>query len=279
MGETGYDIFFPEHTVPLHAMLVNAGHGTITSHSYYWDGLKRGNRELYVWQYTLGGRGELRLDGKSYRLTRGDALFVRIPEAHVYCLPPDSAEWQIQYLSFYGKEAGRLGQEIRDHYGSVLRLDPGARSVRTALDILRQAARGSITGKYQSSRLAYDFITCLLEDLEHGDEANSSRSELFNRVYAYASRHLAEAIGVEELAKQCGYSRSHFSRLFHELQGMTPGEFLNDLRLTLALRLLQTERLSVKEIAQRCGFTDASYFCRVFRKRYGITPERFRIGK
>jgi AraC-like DNA-binding protein len=43
-----------------------------------------------------------------------------------------------------------------------------------------------------------------------------------------------------------------------------------------AVRLLQTERITIKEISDRCGFSDTSYFCKVFRKEFKISPEVFR---
>jgi AraC-like DNA-binding protein len=57
---------------------------------------------------------------------------------------------------------------------------------------------------------------------------------------------------------------------------MAPMNFLNELRVKMAIRLLQAEKLSVKETAQRCGFEDVSYFCKVFRKYQKISPGGFR---
>ena len=48
--------------------------------------------------------------------------------------------------------------------------------------------------------------------------------------------------------------------------------------MRLAVRLLQTTNGSVKEVAENCGFEDASYFCKVFRNHYGVSPAGFRSG-
>ena len=75
-----------------------------------------------------------------------------------------------------------------------------------------------------------------------------------------------------------GYSKDHVRRLFHQFTGMTPNEYLTDIRIRYAKRLLRqkdTLRLPVSEIAWMCGFYDAAYFCRLFRKTVGVSPSAY----
>ena len=57
---------------------------------------------------------------------------------------------------------------------------------------------------------------------------------------------------------------------------MPPSKFLAELRLKSAVRILQMECCTIKETAARCGFKDESYFCKVFRKVHGVSPDAFR---
>jgi AraC-like DNA-binding protein len=52
--------------------------------------------------------------------------------------------------------------------------------------------------------------------------------------------------------------------------------YLEDQHLKIAMGLLFDEHISVKETAIRCGIYDVNYFCRLFRKRYGISPGKYR---
>ena len=75
-----------------------------------------------------------------------------------------------------------------------------------------------------------------------------------------------------------GYSKDHIRRLFHRFTGMTPNEYLTDIRIRYAKRLLRqkdTLRLPVNEVAWMCGFYDAAYFCRLFRKTVGVSPSAY----
>ena len=79
-----YSLFFSERTDRLHAMLTNCGHELTTSRSYVWDGLKRGQAELVIWQYTLSGMGRLRFVENEYPIAPGSAVLLVVPEYHCY---------------------------------------------------------------------------------------------------------------------------------------------------------------------------------------------------
>jgi AraC family transcriptional regulator, arabinose operon regulatory protein len=82
--------------------------------------------------------------------------------------------------------------------------------------------------------------------------------------------------GVASLAQQAFLCRSRFTALYKQQFGMSPVEDIIHLRLERACWLLSGTRLSVKEIAAESGFEDACYFSRLFAKRMGLTPGRYR---
>lgn len=88
-----------------------------------------------------------------------------------------------------------------------------------------------------------------------------------------ALRHIrdkyAARLTVEELAALCSVSQYHFCRTFKAVTGMTVMQYLNDYRLSIADTLLQNTAKSISEIAWLCGFEDESYFCRLYKKRFG----------
>ena len=83
---------------------------------------------------------------------------------------------------------------------------------------------------------------------------------------------------VTEALTATGYSKDHIRRQFHAFTGMTPNEYLTDIRIRYAKRLLRQKnnlRLPVSEIAWMCGLYDAAYFCRLFRKLVGVSPSEY----
>lgn len=83
-------------------------------------------------------------------------------------------------------------------------------------------------------------------------------------------------ITIKQVADLCGFSESHFMKLFKELTGMSFTAYLVNYRLELsAKQLLETEQ-KIIDIAANCGFNNHSYFTRSFLKKYGLTPAKYR---
>jgi AraC-like DNA-binding protein len=92
----------------------------------------------------------------------------------------------------------------------------------------------------------------------------------------YISEHFAEDLTLEQMASMIGFSKYHFSRLFHIYAGTTFYQYLNQKRIAHAKNLLLDPALSVTEVAFRSGFTSISAFLRMFRLANNCTPTQFR---
>ena len=93
---------------------------------------------------------------------------------------------------------------------------------------------------------------------------------------AYIRKYLEKDIRLETLADLVYLSKVHFIRLFKQETGTTPLQYIHQKKIEKAQLLLATENLSIKEIAYRLAFVDASYFNRLFKKITGMTPQNFR---
>ena len=79
---------------------------------------------------------------------------------------------------------------------------------------------------------------------------------------------------VSYYAELCNMSEMNFRRLFREYTGMSPIEYRNDIRLTNARNKLQSGEYNVSEAAEICGFSNLSFFIRLYKKKYGYTPKK-----
>jgi AraC family transcriptional regulator, transcriptional activator FtrA len=103
------------------------------------------------------------------------------------------------------------------------------------------------------------------------DEAN-----LFSATLTWATEHLAEPLGVQELADRALMSRRTFARNFTASTGTTPYQWLLAQRLRLAQELLETTDLGVDQVATRSGFDDASVLRKHFRRLLQTSPQAYR---
>jgi len=83
-----------------------------------------------------------------------------------------------------------------------------------------------------------------------------------------------EKLKVSDLAALCNTSAYYFCRIFKMVTKMTAVEYITDYRFKVANVLLAHTDKNISEIAQECGFRDASYFCRCYQKKYGISPNK-----
>lgn len=102
-----------------------------------------------------------------------------------------------------------------------------------------------------------------------------SYGRLKNALY-YVRRFYDREIPIKEAANQCGFSESHFMKLFKELTGMSFNAYLVNYRLELAAKQLKETDLRVIDIMANCGFRNHSYFTRAFQKKYRMTPRAYR---
>jgi YesN/AraC family two-component response regulator len=88
--------------------------------------------------------------------------------------------------------------------------------------------------------------------------------------------HYAAPVSLKDLAKKCSVSPSYLSSRFKKETGMTITEYLQHIRIDHAIKLLNTENISIQQIADACGFQDSNYFIRIFKKYKGISPNQYR---
>lgn len=100
-----------------------------------------------------------------------------------------------------------------------------------------------------------------------------------NKVLEYIEANLDQILSLDTMAKVSKYSSFHFHRLFTDMMGETPADFVKRQRLEKAAHdLIYEPALSVTEIGMRCGFSSLSYFTTAFTERYGHSPRAWKEG-
>ena len=115
----------------------------------------------------------------------------------------------------------------------------------------------------------------LLKIIETTDE-NALPSRMVEALDEYIRENVTDEISNTEIGAIFGYHPFYVSRVLKEKKGQTLRQYIIAYRLKLAKRLLELTGKSINEIADECGFTDASYFTKTFRQATGITPKDYR---
>ena len=125
-------------------------------------------------------------------------------------------------------------------------------------------------------RRQVDLQGVVAEFLEGFTDDVSSGTRRFTAVVEYIHEHLAEKIPLSALAGISSLHPNYFSNLFTGALGVSPREYIMTKRIERAQLLLWRTDMRVSEVADAVGCEESAYFCRVFKKRTGMTPRMYR---
>nr|WP_296961566.1 AraC family transcriptional regulator [uncultured Mediterraneibacter sp.] len=111
---------------------------------------------------------------------------------------------------------------------------------------------------------------------ENSSPVGEKSLEKMKTILKYVEDHYKEHLTIEDMAELTFYSKSHFMKFFKSHMGTGFIDYLNDYRLVMAERLLRSSDNSVLEIAVQNGFDNLSYFNRIFKRKYGTSPGKYR---
>ncbi len=103
--------------------------------------------------------------------------------------------------------------------------------------------------------------------------------ESLQKAIAFIGENLDKELSIKSISKGAGVSKSVLYKRFHTCFDCTISEYINARRVERAAQMLQKTDLSVEQIAQKAGFSNASYFSKTFKKQMGIAPLRYRKEK
>jgi YesN/AraC family two-component response regulator len=149
-------------------------------------------------------------------------------------------------------------------------------SLETALHLNEKLLRKmrETTGLKKKFNLTKDIIKNYL-DLIH-KKKKIDNLEIVQRVKEFIHENYAKKLTLEEIADHAYFSPSYLSKIFKEITGITIMDYVTQVRLREAKKLLRDTRMSLNKIANSVGYYDASYLSNVFKKEMGITPGQYR---
>lgn len=233
---------------------------------------RRDYQLLYLWR----GQGKYLLDGRERLLPAGTVLLYPPGTPQIYSYQPEY-HCRVSWIHFSGTLAeplllrsGLLRQPVAQ-VGELPEVN------RLLLRMIRELQREEPQFEDQVTAYFIELITCIGRRLaRQQDEGGYERAQRIRQVMEYLNEHCDQALSVDFCAQMCALSRHHFIHVFREYTGLSPYAYLTGVRLSEAEHLLSSTSLPVAEVARRCGYEDALYFSRLFRKKNGMPPSAFR---
>ena len=128
----------------------------------------------------------------------------------------------------------------------------------------RQRLKGKFTGAQQQT------------DKIDVPEVKGNDEQLMERIMKAVNKNLSDSdFNVEMLTTEVGISRAQLHRKMKELTGLSTSEFIRNIRLEQAARLLKEQKINVTQVAYTVGFSNLAHFSTLFRKHFGVAPSEY----
>ena len=124
--------------------------------------------------------------------------------------------------------------------------------------------------------LTHDNNAKLLTNLSFSEKSDFHNSERIEQIFNYIQNNYQKRITLTEIASSVNMTVVSFGRLMKQRTGKTFVDFINDIRIGYACRMLLETNKSISEICFENGFNNLSNFNRIFKKRQGLSPKEFR---
>lgn len=239
------------------------------------EGLDKPGAHLF---WVRSGHGTLRVPERSYVLKPGARCWlVDMKKPRVYA--PDSGKRLVNTgFRFGGPELEAWREELGSDHEFEFRASDFV-SIRRATQKLLELSRRRPAGfEWEVHVLVTKVLGIFLKSRQvfssHQQEVPAPLTRAVSLVMADPTRHWQ----VPELAAAAGVSRSGLQAMFKTHQHESIHEFLQRTRLDQARQLLCDERLAIKEVSARLGFSSEFYFSRFFRKKSGMSPRQYRAS-
>ena len=256
----------------------------------------RMNRHNYLeLLYVCEGRGDCRIQDRVFRVKRRDLLVIGPNLYHRIMCPPGS-QLKLASLNFQ-PELVRGSDPTGDDEHYLLPffsqsstfphvVSPSTGIPQRALELI-QRIYAELPATTRLARLAVrTYMKDILLLLARHYSMHLGRREAFERkeralrrlqpVFEHLETHFGDPIRVEDAARLCAMSTSHFMSFFKRNTGQSFVAYLNGFRVSKAQPLLASTEKPLAEISQEIGFCDQSYFGKVFHKLAGMTPMAYR---
>ena len=142
------------------------------------------------------------------------------------------------------------------------------------LDDMKRAISSFVQSR-KHQRSLYGNSAAVVDRLDT-PEVRGNDEALMERIVQSVNRHLGDSeFSVEQLCSEAGISRAHLHRKMKEMTGMPITEFIRNIRLEQAARLLRERKLNITQVAYSVGFSNQGYFSTVFHKHFGVSPRDY----
>jgi AraC-type DNA-binding domain-containing proteins len=242
----------------------------------------------------LSGELDYYIDGQYIRLKAGELIFINSNALHIATQAPACDNAVLFTISFLPSlfTGGKDGTMFRNFFQPIIKSDIMGFIINNKADVGVEITK-SLKQIYALNRHSHGYELHCVEIISRVWRLTLRYIEKQNKVgtksrtnhklgtkakdiLSYIHNHYSENICIQDIARHTGISRSECFRSFQHFVNKKPIEYLTEYRLSHAANMLRESDKSVVQIATDCGFASSSYFGKLFKEKYGVSPSKYR---
>lgn len=256
----------------------NAPYPLTTHPSGYHFSWKKGRvLQEYQISYITKGQGVLEASGKSYEIKPGTVFMILPGQWHRY-KPDPSTGWDEYYIGFHGWYISNIfNQSFFANNGSTFMIGHNIQLLNSFEDII-EIVKGEHPGHQQ--QIAGRIMNILGEIIAVVKNQEFKGKDIEKRIKEAQfdiRERLDQTINLQVFAERYGMSYSYFRKLFKTYTGLSPAQYHLQLRLQKAHDLISSTDRPIKEIAFGLGFESPFHFSKIYKKKFGVSPNYRRV--
>lgn len=234
--------------------------------------------DSFLLVYVSNGSGILQVRNQQYALNTGNIAVINCLDS--YKLNADSQGWQIFWIHINGKMMKEIYKMILDigKDNPIFQLNSLVEITKIWEEIYAATNSDTKIKELLINEQLFHLINQVLKVQSDFLQTTTSHKEKIQQVRNYLEENFSSQISLDQLAEIFYINKYYLTRIYKETYQQTINQTLTQLRITKAKELLRYSELSMVEIAVSCGFQDASYFSKVFKKIEGESPQKYRTS-
>lgn len=254
------------HTNDVYA--INAGKQDKTDHSFgpfTW--------KYYVMQYVVDGEGTFVCNGKTFHIAKGD-MFLLPKNVSVKYWADEKSPYMYYWIAFDGNYVSRLLKLCNLSAETPIVHIKNKSVEKCFVQIFQLLKNRTNYNNVGVLSLIYRIFELIIRQLPQ-KEITYEDTPVVQKVVDVFKTNISNPITLNELYKKVGFGRSYIYVLFKNEYGISPKEYLTQLRMNYAAELLQNTNITIFNVASNVGMNQAQ-FIKMFKKAFDCTPTEYR---
>ena len=235
-------------------------------------------KNAYVLHVILKGKGFFQINGNTYPLHANQAFLIA-PNISTYYEADHDDPWEYLWVGFTGVRSFEYLANCGFTKEQYVIQVPDTKPLKDCVDNMLAAHELTFANDLVRNSELLKFFAILIQN--HGEKTKKPNYDYPGTIYVdhaidYMTAHYKEPLRIQQLADYIGIDRSYLTSTFKKVKGISPQEFLINLRMDRAASLLKETSLPINEVASSVGYKDPLAFSKIFKQYYSTSPKNYR---